>query len=657
MIHMAQLARVGRDRGRLHGLVLFIALALVLACLMVAMPKAYSEATIIPQAGASPLVINQDATTDITTVLTGGSSAHASTDVSFKSGPDGSFGDIVKYLGLIMPESSPADILTWNVKVASTASYDVTALVRANAGQRFQVTVSEPGGSSLSSTVFSAISTGVDDRLAAGHLRLPAGFSTITLRRIGTVSGEAIVRSIELLPDSQLTAYDAAVAAARAAAAPKLIKFSKSGYGLFYEYGAWGFPDNPGPAKSPTQQAQDFNVDAFVNMVKQTGAGYVIWTMDWFTHQTDKQMDSTNAIMGQQYTSTYDLITKVATALHASGIMFMLYYQDGSADPNWWPHAKYPSTFWQTGLGDRSNFFENWTAEISEMGQKLGPLLDGWWFDDGTEYYPAPFQAMEQTARIGNPERLVSWNPNVHSSPSVTDFQDVSFGEGSTGAVETGSAPVGGDGIFTTGPYKGLLQSGMFLMENDAGNHTKGQKIVSNGKWTSAKLISTVESAMSRNVPVSAMLMMYEDGQVGTTELAMLRALNQAVHGVSFSGPTVAINKAAGQADKVPLESTITYAVKFSEPVQGFAANDVHLSGAAIPSTAVVTGEGANYIVRVNGMKASGDVEASIMAGAATPVGDPTRSSAESTSTDNKVIVTGQAHLASVQEESQRHFH
>ena len=219
---MIQLAPLERDRGQSRGylgLVLLAAVGLALGCLsVVAMPKAYAEATIIPQAGADPVVIDQAATTDITTVLTGGSAAHVSSDVPFKSEADGSFGDIVKYAGLIMPASSPADTLSWNVEVAAAARYDIAALVRANAGQKFRLAVSVSGGSPSSSTSVTAISTGVDDRLAAGQLSLPAGTSTIMLSRTGVVSGDATIRSIELLPGAKVTTYNAAVAAARAAA-------------------------------------------------------------------------------------------------------------------------------------------------------------------------------------------------------------------------------------------------------------------------------------------------------------------------------------------------------------------------------------------------------------------------------------------------------
>jgi len=99
------------------------------------------------------------------------------------------------------------------------------------------------------------------------------------------------------------------------------------------------------------------------------------------------------------------------------------------------------------------------------MGNRYGTNLDGWFFDDGTMYYPAPFEQLGQAARAGNPNRLVSYNAWIASG--FTDFQDVYFAEGDHGEVHTGSAPVGGNGVFTSGSQKGLLQQAMFMMEQD----------------------------------------------------------------------------------------------------------------------------------------------------------------------------------------------
>ncbi|HKB05521.1 MAG TPA: Calx-beta domain-containing protein, partial [Gemmataceae bacterium] len=99
--------------------------------------------------------------------------------------------------------------------------------------------------------------------------------------------------------------------------------------------------------------------------------------------------------------------------------------------------------------------------------------------------------------------------------------------------------------------------------------------------------------------------------------------------------PTVTINQAAGQPD--PGAGTIKFDVLFDEPVTGFTAADVDLSGSTIGGTLVaqVTGSGASYTVTVTGMAGLGVVTATVPAAAAADLaGNPSEAA---TSTDNSV--------------------
>jgi uncharacterized repeat protein (TIGR01451 family) len=101
------------------------------------------------------------------------------------------------------------------------------------------------------------------------------------------------------------------------------------------------------------------------------------------------------------------------------------------------------------------------------------------------------------------------------------------------------------------------------------------------------------------------------------------------------TAPTVTIDQAAGQADPTAASSA-AFTVTFSEPVTGFTAADVDLSGStASPVTATVSGSGATYTVTVTGMTTTGTVVATIPAGAAQD--GAANTSLASTSTDNTV--------------------
>ncbi len=106
---------------------------------------------------------------------------------------------------------------------------------------------------------------------------------------------------------------------------------------------------------------------------------------------------------------------------------------------------------------------------------------------------------------------------------------------------------------------------------------------------------------------------------------------------VDQTAPTVTINQAAGQADPTNA-SPINFTVVFSEPVVGFAANDVSFTGSTVGGTLVanVTSTGpTTYNVAVTGMTGTGTVVASIPAGAAVDAAN--NLSTASTSTDNSV--------------------
>ena len=103
--------------------------------------------------------------------------------------------------------------------------------------------------------------------------------------------------------------------------------------------------------------------------------------------------------------------------------------------------------------------------------------------------------------------------------------------------------------------------------------------------------------------------------------------------------PSVTINQAAGQSDPTN-SSPINFTVVFSEPVTGFADNDVTLAGTAAATNAVVIeiapNDGTTYDVVVSGMANDGTVTASIAANRASDaVGN---SNTASTSTDNTVF-------------------
>jgi hypothetical protein len=303
------------------------------------------------------------------------------------------------------------------------------------------------------------------------------------------------------------------------------------------QFGPWGYPPS-GPQASLQDMAKGFDVSKFVNLVTSTGCKYVIFSLTWWSYQMLAPIQSVDNIVpgNTNITSTRDVIGELSTALHAAGVRFMLYYHSGSdsqvpggyGSTPWWQAQQFPEPgYTERGVGDRSVFFNNWVNVITEIGNRYGTNLDGWFIDDGLLYYPAPFERLGQAAKAGNPKRLVCYNPWI--ATEYTDFQEVFMGEQSQGQSQFGSAPAGGNGIFTDGPQAGLLQHAMFTLEQDWGIHDPNQPIIT--QLSASQVVGWAKDASSRGVPLSINMMLWSDQIYSAASYNVLMNVKSAVYG------------------------------------------------------------------------------------------------------------------------------
>ncbi|ENM5740566.1 alpha-L-fucosidase [Vibrio mimicus] len=355
----------------------------------------------------------------------------------------------------------------------------------------------------------------------SGKIKIPSGLSLLRLTRLSN-SNDIQLKSIELLNLNYKSAYDTRVKNFKS----DTFTFSKYPYGLMFQYGGWGYPQT-GDAKSLDDQANYFDVDKFVEMIKGTGAQYVIWSATWWTYEINAPIAEVDILLNHSNrTSSRDLIGDIATALNEEGIGFFLYYHTGQDShlgyntTDWWQLNQWPSSFTATGTGDRRLFFSNWKRVIGAIGERYGEMLDGWFFDDGLVYYPAPFEELAIAAKEGNAIRLISYNS--WKIGHYTDFEDLSFGE----VCKAEGAPVGGDGLYMSTGDKGLYGHCMYRMEDTWGIYMANQRIGS-PQFTVESAFQTVMENSSRSVPTSFNLMMYEDGNVSQESLEVLRGLKR----------------------------------------------------------------------------------------------------------------------------------
>ena len=482
-----------------------------------------------PQASPNPIVFDQTATNDNLVVLMAAASEYSSGLTLLYDGPS----VYPKHFWFNNWSHGTNDYMKWNVALATGAVYHVYA--KLSAGANVPLRLSIAGTNTVLN--FTTRNSGWD-KLDAGTISFPSGTSQLVLRRNTTNTTDALsIISLELIRESDRAAYHQRVASFRA----DTTWLSQSKYGLMTQFGAWGYPPT-GPNESLAAFANGFDVPKFVNLVTNTGSKYVLFSLTWYTYQMCAPIQSVNSIVGNpNRTSTRDVIGELAAALHAAGVRFMLYYhcgqdsQWGYNSTDWWQAQQFPEPeHTERGTGDRSLFFTNWCNVITEIGNRYGTNLDGWFFDDGMVYYPAPFERLGQAAKAGNPNRLVCYNAWI--ATSYTDFQEVWMGEGSHGESQFGSTAAGGSGVFTDGPQQGLLQHGMFIMEQDWGVYQQNQPITT--QISSSQAIAWVQSASARGVPLSFNMMMWSDQTYSAASLNVLLNLKKAIYGGGASGPT-----------------------------------------------------------------------------------------------------------------------
>jgi hypothetical protein len=461
--------------------------------------------TDVPQAGPNPIVFDQTAQTDNLIVLTAGAADHNS---GMAAGDYGS----VKYMWVSNFNDNVNDYFKWNVSLATGGDYHVWAML--SSGTAVPLKLSVDGQTAALN--FTTRNIGWD-KLDAGVINIPAGTHILTLVRNSAVSSNIDIKSLELIRESDRAAYETRITNFKRYPS----WFSNAKYGLFLQYGPWGYPAT-GNKKSFQDFANGFDVNKFVTLVQATGASYVIWSLTWYSYQIIAPIRAVDSISGPGYTSSRDVLGEIATALHNKGIRLFFYYI------HYMPGQSFPPNFHSTGTGDRSTYFNNFTAVVGEIGTRYGSNLDGWFFDDACDIYPGPFERLGAAARMGNPNRMLSWNAWV--AARYTDFQDVTMGEGSHGDEQLGNSPLGGNGVFTDGPQKGLIGHGMFILGNDWGIHTANQAIPTQVSLN--QLQGWVKNASAHGRPLSLNFAMWEDETTSPATTSLLAGLKNAVVGI-----------------------------------------------------------------------------------------------------------------------------
>ena len=411
------------------------------------------------------------------------------------------------------------DYLTWKVKVPEEDDYRVaiTYSCLGAGGSQYEIVA---GDSKVTGTVHQTdgywsakeweggvLYTSFEKEQLNGTLHLPKGFSTIKLRATKKPETGEVMRLYQL----QLTPLAAKdiIASARERARKMRAStdwFVDAKYGVTFHWTARSQPRR-GSQKPFCDAVRDFDVNAFADMVEETGAGYVIFTSTHAPHIFPAPIQTIEKILPGN-TCKRDLIGDMADVLNERGIKLILYYPGGRrgefGEASGWTKK------------DRTEYFNNFCDIFTEIGQRYGNKVAGYWFDMAPFTVSHHYERIFKATKIGNPDRIVSWSNGILRKPSV--FQEYWAGE-----VQVL--------VYPEARHFKDLQPHVWIIIDDSWVHSKPDTDIGPPKFTNQQLIEYVKACNAKNIVVSMNVSVYQDGTVSPAALDQLRALRKAIRG------------------------------------------------------------------------------------------------------------------------------
>ncbi|MEO7766455.1 MAG: alpha-L-fucosidase, partial [Ferruginibacter sp.] len=263
--------------------------------------------------------------------------------------------------------------------------------------------------------------------------------------------------------------------------------------------------------------AEDFDVSAFVDKVRDMGGKYIVWSATWSDYLFPAPIKAISEILSNRV-SKRDLIGDLAKECHKYGIRVMLYYHLGHDHKEVLLAKGWKDSAMQD-YASRTKWLDREMKIFREMGKRYGKSLDAIFLDDGVVWYPADFEKLGAALKTGNPKRIICYNPWI--AASLTPFQDFYCGEGFDGKETPYKI---NDGLVTEGPQKGLQLFGNFIFDGpDWGINRPGIKIRAPRGWTSDEIVAMTQRLEKEHYSVALNFLVYEDGTIGEESYKMLK--------------------------------------------------------------------------------------------------------------------------------------
>lgn len=449
-------------------------------------------------------------------------------------------------IGTMMPFLGPGEI-TWTVTVPEAGRYDIALCcsttraglpVKIKAGRTevdFAVPVTEgyfhphpegpaedPGDPSGESFFR------LKEFYNFARVPVPTGFdlvrgvNVVRLRVMGEKAGKGRevlrLRSVEVTPVGARAAIEADKSRARSRRA-NTDWFARAGYGVWFHFLDLTMP--PSGPRIPYEEAVNrLDVEKLVGMVAETGARYMIWTVNHGNPTCPAPIKAWENLH-PGWTTKRDLIREFADALGRRGIRLMLYMNP----PGVGGMALNPGTVNGIPAYNEEDYANHLIDVFREFGARYGSHVAGYWLDstfEATECFPnLPFEAINDAVKTGYPDRLVAWNNWVF--PHETEWQDYFAGELTDLPVKS----YGGRYI-ASGVAKGL--QGHVALRFDADwLHIKQDTPMPVPRFKAKELADFIIASQAEQVPVTLGVGIFQDGSLGPQAMPVLREVKRLV--------------------------------------------------------------------------------------------------------------------------------
>jgi len=299
---------------------------------------------------------------------------------------------------------------------------------------------------------------------------------------------------------------------------------SRCRYGIAVHWTAQSVPRRGKPL-SFQDAVEAFRLDEFISAILESGAEYLIFTSTHALQMLASPNPVVEAILSRRIAKR-DLIWEIASSLSTYGIPLILYYNhscNSKDDPEWEKAVGYHDK-------SKDRLVENLCDIVKWMGEHYVDNIRAWWFDSPYSLDPKgphnsvttnmtgfqfPWERFTDAAKIGFPERLVTYNAGVNQTYLYTTHQDYWAGE----LVDLDHLP---KSRFLD---NGLQWHGWTCLDDRAWVHSKIDTDIPAPLYTDDQIIDFVRKCNEHQCPMCFNVGVYQDGTISSDAIRQLSKL------------------------------------------------------------------------------------------------------------------------------------